>query len=479
MSDLSTWYGVALVALDVFIVVTLIPRIIYQRRDSAATLAWVSVILLFPLGGAVLFHFFGTLRLRRRRRLRERLRTQLVPSGKHTEAMLHAFRYEPNNAPENTVANRVFSLHRSEVTTGNSVIAYNNGKDAFDALEAAILSAKHHIHMEFYIFRADNTGTRLLELLTQKAKEGVVVRLLADSLGSFDLKERYLKELRAAGANVAFFLPINPLIKPFSVNFRNHRKIVVIDGEKAFTGGVNVGDEYRLGVSSEIGLWRDILIQVAGPAALRFQQIFLEDWNFAAHEACNDRQFFPPPTQHGSVAVQVVESGPDATAYHIHRAFFTAITSANQRVWLTTPYFIPDRPILVALQTAALRGVDVRLLVPGHPDHPFVFHAGRSHYQDLLEAGVRVFEYSKGFVHAKTMIVDEAWTTIGSANMDRRSFALNWEANLIAQDPQLTRTMAMTFLRDLEHTTEIKRPLVRSAYRRMKEAFSYLLSPLL
>jgi cardiolipin synthase len=298
-------------------------------------------------------------------------------------------------------------------------------------------------------------------------------------LGSRDLRASHLRELVEAGAQVAEFLPINPLARPFSVNFRNHRKIVVIDGTTAFTGGMNVADEYRDDVHPELGRWRDTMLRLRGPAVLRFQEIFAEDWSFTTGELCVGTTYFPAPQPQGTSLVQVIDSGPDGTALAIHRALFVAISSARQRVWITTPYFVPDRAILVAMQTAAMRGVDVRLLLPARGDQYLVFHASRSHYDELLEAGVRVYEYSPGFVHAKTMLVDAAWCTIGSANMDHRSFMLNWEANLFALDPTLTRHMATQFLEDLSVSMEIKRPVVRSLGRRLEEAGSYLVSPLL
>jgi cardiolipin synthase len=474
--------GTLLLVVDILVIAILIPRIIIQRRESAATLAWVLFILIAPLVGAVFFYLVGTRRMHRRRRRRAIARERLAPSAARIETMMRAFAMPPAQHDESEWlegARAALSVDRSTTTDGNDIEVYHHGPAAFDAMESAIRSARRHVHVEFYIFDPDRAGTRLIECLIERARAGVEVRLLRDAMGSRDLRASHLKPLLEAGAQVAEFLPINPLARPFSVNFRNHRKIVVIDGTTAFTGGMNVADEYRDDQHPKLGRWRDTMLRLRGPAVLRYQEIFAEDWSFTTGELCVGTTYFPAPQPQGTSLVQVIDSGPDGTALAIHRALFVAISSARQRVWITTPYFVPDRAILVAMQTAAMRGVDVRLLLPAHGDQYLVFHASRSHYDELLDAGVRVYEYTPGFVHAKTMLVDAAWCTIGSANMDHRSFMLNWEANLFALDPTLTRHMATQFLEDLDVSLEIKRPVVRSLKRRFEEAGSYLVSPLL
>ncbi|HEU4538399.1 MAG TPA: cardiolipin synthase [Polyangiaceae bacterium] len=477
---LSTW----LLAVNLLIIITLVPRIVAQRRESAATLAWVLFILLVPLGGALAYHLLGTRRLRKRVRKRVKARARFAPVAGRVDGALRAFAFDPSthevdDPDDNAMAGRIFAVDRSTATAGNDVLLLPEGPQAFEALERAIGEAKHHVHALFYIFRPDETGRALLALLAERARAGVEVRLLVDAVGSFELRPSDTRALRDAGGKVAEFLPVSVLAKPFSVNFRNHRKVVVVDGRVAFTGGMNVGDEYRGRRTAQGGPWRDLLLRLRGPAALRLQEIFVDDWNYATDEGCFDPVYFPPPERPGRVVVQVVSSGPDSSHEAIYHSFFSAITGARQRVWLTTPYFIPDVAIFVALVTAALRGVDVRLLLPGSSDHPLVLYAGQSYYEELLAAGVRVFEFNRGFLHAKTMVVDHAWTALGSANMDMRSFRLNWEANVVAYDADLARSIALAFVRDCEGAVEVKRPLVRSRWRRTREAGSYLLSPLL
>jgi cardiolipin synthase len=477
------WLSTGLVAVDLLIVLLLVPRIVAQRRESAATLAWVFFILLVPLGGAVAYHLFGTRRLRKRVRRRVNARARVAPAAARVDAALRAFAFDPagheaDEPGDNGLAERIFAVGRSTATTGNDVLLLPEGPQAFAALERAIGEARHHVHALFYIFKPDETGRALLALLAARARAGVQVRLLVDAVGSLELRPSDTRALRDAGGSVAEFLPVNVLAKPFSVNFRNHRKVVVVDGREAFTGGMNVGDEYR-GRKTPQGPWRDLLLRLRGPAALRLQEIFVDDWHYATGEECFDPRYFPPPERPGRVVVQVVESGPDSSHESIHHSFFSAITGARQRVWLTTPYFIPDVSIFVALTTAALRGVDVRLLLPGVSDHRLVLYAGQSHYDELLAAGVRIFEFRQGFLHAKALVVDHAWTALGSANMDMRSFRLNWEANVVAYDAQIARAVALDFLRDCEQAVEVKRPVVRTRWRRAREAASYLLSPLL
>ena len=476
----SAWMGTALLIADALIISWLVPRIVVQRRESAATLAWVLFILFVPLGGAVLYHFLGTQRLRRKRLLRARRRAELMPAAERVAEVLTPHAATPETAAEDLAlarAKRLFAIDSSLATKGNEVTILH-GDAMFDELERAIAGAEHHVHVEFYIFHGDATGRAILERLTERARAGVEVRFLVDAVGARDLPRRAVAPLVAAGGKYAQFLPVSPLTRPFSVNFRNHRKIVVIDGKTAFTGGMNVGDEYR-GKVTELGSWRDTHVVVKGPAALRYQEIFADDWHFTTGERCTAARYYPEPTRNGTVTVQVVASGPDQTAEAILRKMFVAITKSESRVWLTTPYFIPDRALTMALQTAAQRGVDVRLLLPGASDHPLVLWAGRAQYDDLLSSGVRIYEYQSGFLHAKTMVVDDLWTTLGSANMDRRSFLLNWEANLVALDRNLASQMGQLFEDDLKNALEIRRPRLIGKLEAFREAGSYLLSPLL
>lgn len=477
---LSQAFSAGAVLLDLAIIMVLIPRILVQRRESAATLAWVMFILALPIFGALLYVAIGTQRLRRRRVRRAHARELLASSAATLRATLTAYNIDgvaSRDHPHVALA-RSFCIDPQKATVGNEVAVFNDGEEAFKALCDAVSSARSYIHVEFYIFQDDDTGRHLLALLAERARAGVEVRLLVDAIGSWGLRPRTIEPFKQAGGLFAQFLPVALFTRPFHINLRNHRKIVVVDGRVAFTGGMNIGDEYR-SRDPEIGHWRDTQARVRGPAALRLQEIFAEDWHFATGERCLDARYLVAPELPGSVVVDVVESGPDRTAEAIYKMLFVAITRAERRVWLTTPYFIPDRAILTALITAAERGVDVRLLLPGWCDHRFVLHAGRAHYDELLRAGVQIFEYGPGMLHAKTMVVDDHWSTIGSANMDRRSFHLNWEANLVMLDAGMAAAMARRFELDVVHAVPIPRHHRPSLHRRLVEAVCALLAPLL
>jgi cardiolipin synthase len=476
----SQLFSLGVLILDVGIVLVLIPRVVVQRRESAATLAWVLVILLVPLLGALLYAVLGVQRLHRRRTRRRRARQRLDAASVGIRGAIARFNLGAPGARLLALGRlaRGFCVDPEETTAGNAVTVFHDGEAAFQALCAAIRTATRYVHLEYYIFQGDETGRLLLEVLTERARAGIEVRLLVDAVGAWGLPQSAVAPLIEAGGAFARFLPVAIFSRPFSLNLRNHRKIVVIDGEIAFTGGMNIGNEYRSRDPS-IGHWRDTHAQVRGPASLRLQEIFAEDWHFATGENCLGERYWPRAMPEGEVLVEVVESGPDRTAETIYRRLFVAITRAEHRVWLTTPYFIPDRAILVALITAAQRGVDVRLLLPGWSDHRFVLFAGRAQYAPLLEAGVKIHEYGRGMLHAKTMVVDETWVTIGSANMDRRSFHLNWEANLIFLDAALNAAMAERFLHDLAHASPVTSPYNPPLLQRLGESAAILLAPLL
>jgi cardiolipin synthase A/B len=288
------------------------------------------------------------------------------------------------------------------------------------------------------------------------------VRVLVDSLGTFWTGRRFFHPIVAAGGKVGRFLPVIPLRGLYRANLRNHRKILVVDGKVGFTGGLNIGNEYGSWRRRRLGTWRDTHLEMKGPAVAVLQDVFVEDWHFTTGEEVAVGEAFPPIDAAGPELVHVLASGPDSDWEVIHHSIFTTITQATDHVYLTTPYFVPDRALLVALQTAALRGVDVRVLLPERSDQGLVRAAGRFHYQELLRAGIRVFEYSKQMLHAKTVEVDGRWSTIGSANLDLRSFRLNFEVNVVVYGEGVAADLRRMFLRDIETATEITDTTIRT-----------------
>jgi cardiolipin synthase len=306
----------------------------------------------------------------------------------------------------------------------------------------------------------------------------VEVRALYDAIGGAGVHGKFMKKLVEAGGQAAPFLPVNLFERRLRVNFRNHRKIIVIDGEVAFTGGINIADEYRD--------WHDTACRFEGPVVYQFQEVFAEDWFFATREEIVDERYFPEPDtlkQGGDAHARLMSSGPDMKAHAIHKAFFLAMTRASSRLWLITPYFIPDEAILMALETAAMRGIDVRIIIPARDasDVGVTYWAGRAFYERLLEAGVQIHEFSGRILHAKHLLIDEEWSFVGSSNMDIRSFRLNFETNCIVSQRDLNQVLATFFTDTLEHCARVELDdfYTRPRHERLFEATMRLFSPLL
>jgi cardiolipin synthase len=459
--------------------------LLLRRKQPLATLAWLQALVLLPGLGAALYLLFGSAsiqrrRLRRRRRSSDEFAARLARRGAGANAWhLQEPPPELTLTAAETLAVAIRTSRRL-ATRGNVVEVFDNPSLLYDALEEAIRGARDHIHFEYYTFQPDATGRRFRDLLAQKASDGAEVRLLLDSVGSRGLNVGFLSPLTAAGARVGWFLPLGGLPPRMGFHLRNHRKIAVIDGSVAFSGGVNIGDEYR-GRWARRPSWTDTHLRVQGPAVERIQEVFAEDWHFTVGEDLLADRYYPPQAPRGDAIVQVVDSGPDDPARAIHATIFHALASARERVWIATPYFVPDAAISMALAVTALRGVEVRLLLPERTDHPLVDLAAESFLPDLLAAGVQVYRYEAGMLHSKLVSVDGRWSTLGSANMDIRSFTYNFEVNLLVLSPTLARRLEAIFERDLQHSTPFTQSHVDAASlpHRLAVAGGRLLAPLL
>jgi cardiolipin synthase len=471
----------ALVAvLDVLIVLGVLPWVLLTKRDSTAAIAWCLVVILMPLFGTFLFWVFGynhVYRPLRRKRAHRLHYGVLYPPAKRAAA-----RGEPGDEASDPtglghVADQVDAFALSQ---GNHVTVYRETREGFEGLVDAIRAARSHIHLEYYIVRTDVAGRFLLSLLADRAKAGVEVRFVVDSLGGFWVKRRLIKPLLKAGGQFTTFLPLNPLRSRIQVNMRNHRKIAVVDGAVAFTGGMNIGDEY-LGPSRAFPYWRDQVIRVEGPAVAGLQRIFCEDWNFATHELLDGPAYFPDVAPVGNDAVQVIESGPDQAVNSIRAIYFAAIVGARERLWIASPYCIPDAGLQDALRLAACRGVDVRLLCPLHGDHFLSHNAGRYYLADLSESGIKVYLYKRGMMHSMVLLVDGKWASVGSANLDNRSLHLNFEANCLVYTQERVAELEEGFRRDLEHSVLATTANLagRTLATRLKENGCRLLAPVL
>jgi len=458
--------------------------VVMERRKPSATWAWLLVMLFLPGLGFVLYLLLGQdLRKERLFYIKEGEERELYALVREQEKYFHLDRL-PLADPALEDYKSLIHLHfnsQALYTQDNCVRYYADNQNFFQDLQDSIQSAQKFVHLEYYIIRNDSLGNALVELLTHKARSGVEVKLLYDGQGCQRLPRNFFEALKQAGGEVAsFFPPLLPYIN-LRMNYRNHRKICLIDGEIGFTGGGNIGEEY-LGISRRFGHWRDSYISIRGSALDDLELRFLLDWRYAAHsDIITNRKYFPYRWPSGDTGVQIVSSGPDSKWAAIKNGYLKMISSAQRNIYLQTPYFVPDDSILEALKMAALSGVEVTLMLPAKPDHPFIYWASLSYVGDLLESGVRCFLYNRGFMHSKLITADGLISTVGTANLDIRSFELNFEVNAFIYDGEVTQSIEHAFRDDLRDSRELTLSdyLARSRLEKVKEALCRLLSPLL
>jgi cardiolipin synthase len=459
--------------------IAFIPLVLLRRKEPSSTFAWIFVLLAFPALGIVLFWYLGRDRVRRpvrtrlevgsvmRQRLEDRITGSVTMPAAARDSLLEAQPEELRG-----VMRLATKMGRADLVKGNRVELLVGALPTYEALVRAIDAATQHVHLEFYAFRRGEAADRVIKALERAADRGVKVRLLYDAFGSLGVG-RALRGLRHRGGKAFPFFPLDPIRRAATINLRNHRKVVVIDGSLGYCGGINVGDEFVP--------WRDVMLRLEGPAVAQLQAVFVEDWFFATRESLDQDACFPPLEDKGESILQCVQSGPDQTVESIHRLYFAAIAAARERVWISTPYFVPDRAILLALQTAALRGVDVRVVVPAHSNYPIAKWAGDSFYDELLGSGVRIFEYGPEMLHTKALVVDGRFATVGSANLDVRSFRLNFELVVVVYDEDIVFELTelhssdQRSSRELVHETWEK----RGWGARIREGVGRLVSPML
>lgn len=453
--------------------------IILQRKSPVSTLAWIMVLNLMPVVGLLVYAYFGPQRIKRQRLKRWHKRAALM-----SREDVSALRAERPDVPAWAVqhARLIEEASGLPMSSAQSVDVLASGGTTLDALLREIDGARGHIHLEYYIFEPDETGSRLLQALIAKARAGVKVRLLVDAIGSPKLlsrrHRRLLDEFRAAGGEVAVFHPARlDRLRPL-VNLRTHRKIVVIDGHTGFVGGINVTDDENEHIRPD-NAYRDTHLLIRGGAVRWLQYVFLRDWHYAEGRPPAPDEDLLPEQAPGALPVQIVTSGPDSDTEAIHRAMIDALNMARERVWLATPYFVPTESALTALTNAALRGVQVKLMVPEKSDSRVVTAAARSYFKELQDAGVLVFEYHDRMFHAKTLVVDTLYGSVGSANFDNRSFRLNFEVMAVVMDRAFNQRLAEMFDDDLSHCKLVPRDRRAPPWQRLFEAVARLASPLL
>ena len=464
-------------------------KALMETRTTGKTLAYLLLLLFIPGLGVILYLLIGVNRRVNRIysrkwmsnvRLSERLKDYLRKENRDT-LLEHSALVDNKGG----IARLLFRDTLSPITANNETELLINGEEKFPVLLEALRTAQHHIHLEYYIFEEDIIGREVMEILMEKARNGVAVRFIYDDFGSSDINRRFLKEMRAAGVEVFPFYKIRLLAN--RLNYRNHRKIVVVDGHTGFVGGINIADRYinepqYRQAHPHWPFWRDTHLRIKGQGVHTLQFLFMGDWNFCAEADLPITQdFFPDIDTKGDDLVQIAASGPDSERSSIMLSFLAAINQAERSVYITTPYFIPNEAIYNALQQAALSGIDVRLLVPGESDSRLVNKAAESFYEDLLACGVRIFRYNKGFVHAKTMVVDDNLSVVGTANMDIRSFDFNFEVNAFVYSREINWKLSEAFLQDALYSNELVLADWRGRGRwpRLGEAVVRLISPLL
>lgn len=451
-----------------------------EHRRPAQLTAWLFIAFVCPVIGFVAYIMLGK-DFTRRRRIEHYKQEKIQYASDMSETVngAHEIGNEQLQQQEKLYA-MLTGLVDFPITSRNETTILTNGKATFKAILEQLEKARHHIHLDYYTIRDDGIGRRFLEVLVRKAREGVEVRLVYDGIGSLHLSEQYIQELRAAGVQTSCFLPPRIAFYDRRLNYRNHRKIVVVDGKVGFVGGINIGDEY-IGKEPKLGFWRDTHLQLEGDSVYFLQELFMNDWAFAAKEKLESSPYMPVHQCGGKERVLIVSSKPGHNERKIMEVMFAAITAAKTRIYITTPYFIPDPSLTMGLRTAALSGVDVKLIIPGVADSRLVLLATFSYIQDLLEAGVKVYRYAKGFVHAKVMIVDQMLGMVGTANVDMRSLHSNFELNAVLFDPRTIKRLEADFMNDLQNSREIElQHFMRRSWRQKAvESILHILSPML
>lgn len=487
----TAWF-IVLEILYAVIVFVVCMRIIYDTRSISKTLAYLLLTIFVPIVGIIFYFSFG-INYRKRKLYNkkissdEQLKNQLIlksyESSYSSLNMNHRFSLEKNLSMIRLLSNR--RMENEIVLLNNQVRVIQNGEELFPDILQSLKKARHHIHLEYYIYENDNTGNELKELLIKKAKEGVEVRFIYDDFGSRGIRKNIVRELAANGVKVFPFNKVKLVALANRLNYRNHRKILIVDGETSFIGGINISDRYNNEyIEKNGGYWRDTHLKIEGQSTSALQEIFLADWNFCSNETVPPvKEYFPliPITAPYPKFVQIIASGPDSELPSILYSVIHAISKAEKEILLTTPYYIPESSLQEMLIIAALSGVDVRLLVPGKSDTGIVDFAAQSYFTNLLKAGVRVYTYQKGMIHSKTFVIDRRIASVGSANMDLRSFDLNFEVSSIIYDEDTAEELAEVFEQDLQFAQEInaeewkKRP----RWKKMTEKIIRLVSPFL
>lgn len=463
--------------------------VFHRRRSVSTTWAWLIILLVFPVIGITLYGFFG----------RGISQENIFAINKQHHIGLRNVQKSITKAPKKISASDTSNKAKmvvhffdrnseSPLSKNNHVKLYTDGEQMFHDMISDIENAQQTINVEFYTFYNDDIGNKMLNLLIKKAKEGVKVKLLYDAWGSLGATKAWFDQLNKAGGEVLPFVTSRNMITRYRINYHLHRKIVIVDGKTSWTGGFNVGDQY-LGRKKKFGYWRDSQVRIVGSASLLLQERFVMDWNASIQDEAQLITFntllFPDLDENeihpGDVATQIISDGPDRDNANMRNGIIKLMFQAKKRLWLQTPYLIPDDAMFATLQTIAMSGVDLRIMIPCKPDHPFIYRATQWYANELSRYGVKIYIYDKGFIHAKTIVVDDDFSTVGSMNQDYRSYDLNFEDVAVFYDKNFTEEVAKSFKQDMQDSTLLTPEMIEQQGRwlRTLQSFSRMLSPIL
>lgn len=467
-------------------IISIVLILILENRNPVKSLSWCLVLIALPVLGLIIYVFLGQ-NLRRSKIISRKSIRQVELINGYYETLKQKFSIKDIALPALLNSRRrlislLYKNNHALYSSDNDVEVYFDGKSAIDAMCLAIRNAKDYIHFQSYIFeKNDELGKEIVALLIEKSKQGVEVRLLVDSVGSWSLNDKFHRQMRSAGVESHEFLKVIFPILTHRVNYRNHRKILIVDGSVGFVGGINIADRYYYGARNIEGGWRDTHMKICGSAINGLQSTFIQDWYFASRKRLDNKRYFKQEKCEGQRKIQIASCGPDSDWRIIEQAFVLVISSAEEYVYIQSPYFLPTESIRMALMVAAMSGTDVRVMIPHKSDGMFTQSASHSYLKEMLDAGVRVYRYKGGFIHSKMIVSDDSLSTIGSSNMDFRSFESNFEVNAFVYDADVAKKCKAYFRFDEQKAYEVTRESWESRPKltRVIESFTRLFSPML
>ena len=474
MHDVVT---ILLIVFYVYIILSTISVLLMENRNPVKSISWLLVLVLIPFLGLIIYLVLG--QDYRKRKMISRKSIQRIAMRPCAATNIKDLDTSNINIDYQKLIYMLKNNSEADAYAHNKIDVYAKGENIFESIFEAISNAKNHIHIEFFIFEDDKISNKLRELLIRKSKEGVRVRMIYDYIGSYKLSKNYLRSLRTAGVYAKPFLPLRLRLRRSKINYRNHRKLIVVDGIIGFTGGINIADRYLYG--SELGKWRDTLVRIEGAGVHGIQKLFLIDWYFVERKLITDEKYFPKPAMFNNNILQVVSSGPDTDWESIMQGICSAIMAADRYVYIHTPYFMPNELVSGCIQMAALSKTEIRLMIPEKSDARLSDLSTSSFLGDMLEAGVRVFKYQNGMLHSKAIVIDDIVSIVGSTNIDDRSFKQNFEVNAFIFDEKTALQLKKLFVDDMENCRELTLDEWNNRRRRqkLKESLARLFSPLM